>query len=256
MKTIKPLLIIASALFLFFTLNSYSCKKIKKGTLEVKITTTISNTSTYYKAISVSNDNDKYYVANTEFNLEAENNYTVITGYFWPDKSPQALGYTRHDGDAESGYGKKYKYDTNAQGFTNKEDDNYSGKNGHWPSASSSSGSGSSSGSSGACPEGTWKGESCPGVPGSAVLTLNSNKKGSFSNDDCKGICSPAVFTFTYSVSGSTINFMYDAQQPVINCTGYAPASPPAPKNGSATFTCSGNTLTIKFGSTSNVYTK
>jgi hypothetical protein len=207
MKTIKPLLIIASALFLFLTLNSYSCKKIKKGTLEVKITETISSTSTYYKAISVSNDNDKYYAANTEFNLESENNYTVITGYFWPDKSPQALGYTRHDGDAESGYGKKYKYDTNAQGFTNKEDDNYSGKNGHWPSASSSSGSGSSSGSSTTSQyEGIWKrsdgADAYLKLAGTSAKVCNG---GSVTN----GTFNSSVPSATFTVSGQTHVFTF-----------------------------------------------
>jgi hypothetical protein len=172
MKNLKPILIIVSSFFLFTALNSYSCKKIKKGTLEIQIVETISSTSTYYKAISVSNDNDKYYSSNTEFDLESENNTRVVTGYFWPDKSHRALGYNNHTGPAESGYGKKYKYDSDAQIFSSKGDDRYSGKNGHWSSASSSSNSKSSSSGSSACPQGTWKGESCAGVPSSAVLTL------------------------------------------------------------------------------------
>lgn len=207
MKNLKPIVLIASSLFLFITLNSYSCKKTKKGTLEVKITETISSTSTYYKAISVSNDNDKYYTANTEFDLESETNTRVITGYFWPDKSPRALGYSSHTGPAESGYGKKYKYDSEAQIFSNKGDDNNSGKNGHWASASSSSGSGSSSSVSGSSQyDGIWKRND--GVASYLKLGGTSAKVCS-GGSVTDGTYNSSVPSATFTVSGQTHVFTF-----------------------------------------------
>ncbi|MBC7411172.1 MAG: hypothetical protein H7331_01795 [Bacteroidia bacterium] len=238
MKNIKSLLIIASALLI--TLSFYSCKKNKKGTLE-KLEFWTASGSKYYSAKVMADNPPAIKGQEYEDPSNSPSKSPNYYYYYWADKSPKDLGYT--EGPHTDSDGKPMYYATSS-GKT-------AGSNGHWGSGSSSSSSGS-----GACPEGTWKGTSCPNVPGSAILTLSSNKRGSFSNKDCKGICDPMVFTFNYSVSGSTIKFMYDAQQPIVKCTGYADSRPPKPADGSATFTCSGSSLTIKFGSTSNVYTK
>jgi hypothetical protein len=108
---------------------------------------------------------------------------------------------------------------------------------------------------SGACPVGTWYSTACGDSKG-VVWTFRSDKTGSFSNKDCNGVCTPIVFTFKYSISGSTCNIMYDAQQPVVHCTGYQDSSPPKPKDDSFTFSCSGSQLTVTSANGTAVFTK
>lgn len=105
------------------------------------------------------------------------------------------------------------------------------------------------------CIVGVWYSEAC-GNPNGVVWTFNSNGTGSFSNPDCNGICTNIVFNFSYTISGSTCTVDYDAQQPLVYCDGYDPASPQSPNTESFSFECSGNTLTVTSGTGTNVFTK
>lgn len=110
-------------------------------------------------------------------------------------------------------------------------------------------------GSGNSCLEGTWFSDAC-GDPQGVVWKFNSGGTGSFSNPDCNGICNPIVFNFSYSVSGSTCSISYDAQQPVVLCTGFDPLSPPSPSDESFEFECSGSTLTVNSSNGTAVFTK
>ncbi len=110
-------------------------------------------------------------------------------------------------------------------------------------------------GTGGECYQGTWYSNAC-GDPKGVIWTLNKDMTGSFSNKDCNGICTPIVFTFKYTVSGNTINVSYDATQPIVKCDGYEDSRPPKPKDGSFTFTCSGDKLTVNSGNGPNTFTR
>ena len=99
-------------------------------------------------------------------------------------------------------------------------------------------------GSGSSCIEGTWYSDAC-GDPRGVIFNFNADGTGNSSNPDCNGICTPFVINFSYSVSGSTCSLDYDAQQPVIYCTGFDPLSPGSPADESFTFECDGSTLTI-----------
>ena len=105
------------------------------------------------------------------------------------------------------------------------------------------------------CIHGVWYSPAC-GDPQGVKWTFNSNGKGSFSNKDCNGICGPMVFKFSYTISGNTCNIHYDAQQPVVSCTGYPDTAPNSPNDEPFTFTCSGTTLTVTSGNGTNTFTK
>ncbi|MDO9153856.1 MAG: hypothetical protein Q7U47_09160, partial [Paludibacter sp.] len=209
-----------------------SCEMYKLGVLEVK---TVSNTyGTIYHAEIVLDESK--YIAGSEFNIPDPNFYATITGYYWPDESPKSLGY-------------KYKDPSgNTQNFyTDKEERSgrEPGENGNWKT----------NGTSGDCPVGTWYSSACGDSKG-VTWIFGSDKRGSFSNKDCNGICTPMVFTFTYTISGNTCNFIYDTVQPFVTCYGYPDTRPAKPANGSITFSCNGNQLTVTSGNGTNVFTK
>jgi hypothetical protein len=98
----------------------------------------------------------------------------------------------------------------------------------------------------GGCFSGSWYSDAC-GDPRGVIWNFNADGTGSSSNPDCNGICGPLVFTFTYNVSGSTCYLDFDAQQPVVYCTGYDPLAPNSPPNSSFTFECDGSSLTVNY---------
>lgn len=110
-------------------------------------------------------------------------------------------------------------------------------------------------GSGSSCIEGTWYSDAC-GDPQGVVWKFNNAGTGSFSNKDCNGICNPIVFNFSYSVSGSTCSISYDAQQPLVYCTGFEPLAPPSPGDESFTFECTGSTLTVNSGNGTAIFNK
>ena len=209
-----------------------SCKKLKKGVLELKKHYNTTSTSSFfddtYKAYVIT---DELYDADQEFTFDSDN-ISETTGYYWSDKSVFGLGYNHQCGDHFTS--------------SNSCDATTPGKNGHW---------GSSSGQSNSCLEGVWYSPACGNSQG-VIWTFNADKTGSTSNQDCNGICSPMVFTFTWDVTGSTCSITYDAVQPYVNCTGYPPTRPNKPTDDSFTFTCSGTSLSVTSGSGSTTFTK
>lgn len=115
-------------------------------------------------------------------------------------------------------------------------------------------GGGGNGGGSGHCIESTWYSAAC-GDPKGVVWKFNGGR-GSFANKDCNGICTPMTFKFSYTITGNTCNLTYDAVQDYVQCTGYPDTRPPKPKDGSFTFTCSGDKLTVTSGNGTNVFTK
>jgi len=105
---------------------------------------------------------------------------------------------------------------------------------------------GENGGGGGGCFSGSWFSDAC-GDPRGVIWEFNADGTGSSSNPDCNGICGPLVFTFTYTVSGSTCNLDFDAQQPLVYCTGYDPLAPNSPANSSFTFECDGSSLTVNY---------
>lgn len=222
-------------LYITFTLLVVSCKKCKKGVLEIKHTYALSTFEPDYYTTIV---DDGLYTPNTEFRYKYNSNIETWTGYYWPDKSAKSLGYS-HRCKAED---LKFKASSECSG-------KYSGENGHWPDASNTSGG------SGGCPEGTWYSPAC-GDPHGVIWKFGSDKKGSFSNKDCQGICTPMVFTFTYSMSGTACSITYDAVQPYVKCTGYPDTKPPKPTDADITLSCSGSGLTVTSGNGTTTFTK
>jgi hypothetical protein len=111
-----------------------SCKRIRKGVLEIRHTITTSITENFYRVELVE---DGIYEPLKEFNLGPNyaGYYDTQTAFYWPDESAKSLGYTSKD---ESG------------SFSNKEGGKTPGKGGHWaPTTSPVTGGGGGGGGTG-----------------------------------------------------------------------------------------------------------
>lgn len=123
-KAVLLTLFIVSSVFLFST-----CKKFRKGVLEIQTAFVIGG-ELNYKAEIV--DDGSKYKEGVEFIIPQNQNWKTMTGYYWPNKSANGLGY-------------KYKEELTPhqqQSFSHKDGIKVPGKNGHWASL----GGGSSTG--------------------------------------------------------------------------------------------------------------
>jgi len=102
---------------------------------------------------------------------------------------------------------------------------------------------------------GTWITPSC-GFSDAATWYFGSDGRGSLTTKDCNGICNPTVLNFSYTVSGNTLNSVYDATQPIVHCEGYDDSRPGSPGTTSQSFDLSGNTLTVSAGGTTSIFTR
>ncbi|MBC7411174.1 MAG: hypothetical protein H7331_01805 [Bacteroidia bacterium] len=221
MKTIfnKTWLYISIAI-LILPLNS--CEKWRKGVLEIQIIESLltGGTTTAFLTVTVDEKNNTGYPIEVEFDLKGTNT-KKITGFYYPNKSPRALGYTRNQGTPIY-LGKNYVRDPEATVFVYK-DPAYSGENGHWASSSysaikkaekaasknssSSSGSGSSSSVSGSSQyDGIWKRND--GVASYLKLGGTSAKVCS-GGSVTDGTFNASVPSATFTVSGQTHVFTF-----------------------------------------------
>jgi hypothetical protein len=102
---------------------------------------------------------------------------------------------------------------------------------------------------------GTWITPSC-GFADAATWYFGSDGKGSLTTRDCNGICNPTVLKFSYTVSGNTLNSVYDANQDPVYCEGYGESPIGSPGTTSQNFDLNGNSLTVSAGGTTSVFTR
>ncbi|MDZ4758538.1 MAG: hypothetical protein SGJ10_10460 [Bacteroidota bacterium] len=124
------LAIILSAFLTIAIVSSISCKRLKKGVLEIQHKLFGSfGVETYYFTMIV---DDGIYTPNVEFRYNPTSNYGTYTAYYWPDKSSSGLGYKKK---CDDGMQVVFKTGKECSG-------KYSGENGHWPAESGASGGG------------------------------------------------------------------------------------------------------------------